>query len=133
MAFIQPKCPACGAKLTAEEALKEKTTCAYCGAVIVNEKPSVPPTSFPTQSASSNKTPLSFPNSRQTPNNDNASTEGRTYINTAPNNTDKKPRKRPKLNIFLLVLGLIFYIWPGVIYFIYIKSIQSKWDENNAG
>jgi hypothetical protein len=36
---------------------------------------------------------------------------------------------RPKLNVGVAVIGLFFYVIPGLIYIISVKSAQKKWDE----
>ncbi len=36
---------------------------------------------------------------------------------------------RPKIRIFWVLLGLCFYVWPGIIYIVVQAARQKKWDQ----
>lgn len=40
--------------------------------------------------------------------------------------------QRPKLNVGLFVLGLIFYIFPGIIYYNSVTRKQKEWDNKHT-
>ena len=107
----QAKCPNCGANIIVDET-KDAGICEYCNSAFVTEK------------AVSNVY------------NSNNVTNNNQVINNYYNNASMDPgyakvprRPRPRVKIWLALLLLFFYIVPGILYIIYIKYKQKKWDD----
>ena len=106
----QAKCPSCGANINVNEE-QEAGICPYCKSAYSTER---------AISAYTNQTT------------NNASVINNYY--TTPGEDQSKTLKiprtaRPTLNIGLFVIGLFFYIIPGVIYYASVKKKQKEWDE----
>lgn len=112
------KCPNCGSILSIDPD-KEAIICQYCNTPIISEK------AIKNYDSSLNATST---NNAQTIINNY-------YANTSSPKSSNKPISivkcppRPKVNVLIAILGLCFYIVPGLIYLANIKNKQDKWDE----
>ena len=111
----QVKCPSCASNNSVDSNSK-KITCPYCNTTYIFED------EIQEKNNSSNTPSIvnNYYTIQQTP-------------QTNPQQNDKITKvpktKRPKINIFLLALGLMFYVFPGILYFIYVKVKQKEWDD----
>lgn len=111
----QVKCPSCGSNNSVDSNSK-KITCPYCN------------TTYTFEDEIQEKNNLS--NTPSVVNNYYTIQQTLEPIHNKIDNAVKVPKtKRPKLNIFLLALGLVFYVFPGILYFIYVKVKQKEWDD----
>ena len=113
------KCITCGANIEVDES-RDAGICPYCNTAYVTEKAIA--------NYANNVT-------------NNATTIINNYYNgvsanvTQPkvesksNPVIKIVEPRPKINVWLAILGFYFYIIPGIIYVCHIKQKQKEWDE----
>ena len=99
----QVKCPNCGANIRIEEG-KMSAICEFCDSTFLAEN-------------SSNQSNTSSNNDTKVINN---------YITNSTTIS-----KRPVLHMWVAVLLILFSFWLGIIYIIYIKHLQKKWDTNH--
>ena len=107
------KCTSCGANIEVDEN-KEAGVCPFCNTAFITEKA--------IKNYSTNTT-------------NNAGTIINNYYSYPEQiNTVKKANiieipPRPKVNVFLAILGIWFYIIPGLIYIGNVRKKQDEWDE----
>ncbi len=114
----EAKCTSCGANIQVDEQ-KDAGVCPYCNSAYVTEKAI-----------------RNYDNSINTTN--NAGTIVNNYYTAQPNtqitrNVVTMAPPRPKINVGLAVLGLIFYLFPGIIYIALTVQKQKEWDEKYLG
>jgi len=105
------KCTNCGAQLQVDEE-NDEGVCPYCNSI------------YKTESAIKMYT--------------NSTTNNAGVINNYYNQPGKEQvqkvvqlqvEPRPQIKTGLAILGFIFYIIPGIIYIMYVKSKQAEWDK----
>lgn len=107
------KCISCGANIGAS-IKNHECVCPYCGTAYEEEKKPKPDVVEPTV---------------EEPKIDKVEAEEKPrFINE-----DKRSflTTRPKLHVGLAILGLIFYVWPGILYMIIVRALQDKWDREH--
>lgn len=114
--MINAKCTNCGANLEVDEN-QEAGICRFCNSAYITEK------------AIQN-----FNNTTTNNSTNNAQTIVNNYYNSAPAQPQKIVRQvitepRPKIKIGLAIILFFFYIFPGFIYILNVKSKQEKWDK----
>lgn len=102
------KCTCCGANIRAN-IKKHNYVCPYCGtSYYQEEKPD-----------------------------DNQSQTETAPLEPKIETVEYKPKKvvdtsdRPVINPVIMIIGLIFYVWPGILYIMYKAYQQSKWDKEH--
>lgn len=108
MAAKEFKCPSCNAPPNYKNSAEGRLTCPYCGSVYLNENANETVTPTPQPAPVNN-------------------------INYGQPIKSKRPTTpRPKINVFLLVILLMFQVWPGCLYLVIKLHKQTKWDKENA-
>ncbi len=109
----EAKCTSCGANIQVDEQ-NEAGVCPYCKSAYVTEKAI-----------------RNYDNSISTTN--NAGTIINNYYTTSPNGETVQNGvtypPRPKINAVLATIGLLLYIWPGLLYIIIQVIRQKNWDK----
>lgn len=112
----EARCTSCGATIDVNER-SDCGICPYCNSAYITEK------AIKNVTATTNNATTIINNYFASAPQPQSSSKG-AYIIAPP---------RPKINIFLAILGLWFYIFPGVIYINSIKKKQRRWDKNYGG
>jgi len=119
MSFVPGKCTQCGANISVDNG-KELGVCPYCQTAYRSDK------AIENNSINTTNNAGTIVNHYYTPSSSQAAV-------TQPVIIYRKAPPRPRISILVAILGLFFYIVPGVLYIGYKMRKQKEWDKKYGG